>query len=77
MRLLNSLQLEKEIQLACLHNFRWTRAVCTSCVLFDRNYGGKGNNQQFGIFNEPFNNSKKSIETLSHHKYTQFHKNVP
>ncbi|XP_022175167.1 zinc finger MYM-type protein 1-like, partial [Myzus persicae] len=51
-------------------------AMCTFCVLFARDFGGKGNHQQLGILvNKPFNNWKKAIETLSHHSTTQFHKN--
>ncbi|XP_022170825.1 zinc finger MYM-type protein 1-like, partial [Myzus persicae] len=50
--------------------------MCTFCVLFARDFGGKGNHQQLGILvNKPFNNWKKAIETLSHHSTTQFHKN--
>jgi len=48
----------------------------TFCVLFARDFGGKGNHQQLGILvNKSFYNWKKAIETLSHHSTTQFHKN--
>jgi len=51
-------------------------AMCTFCVLFARDLGGKGNHQQLGMLvNKPFNNWKKAIESFSYHSATQFHKN--
>ncbi|XP_025420314.1 zinc finger MYM-type protein 1-like, partial [Sipha flava] len=50
-------------------------AMCTFCVLFARDFEGKGNHQLGILVNKPFNNWKKAIETLSHHSTTQFHKN--
>jgi len=50
--------------------------MCTFCVLFARDFRGKGNHRKLGILvNKPFNNWKKAIETLSHHNIIQFHKN--
>jgi hypothetical protein len=43
--------------------------MCTFCLLFARDFGGKGNHQQLGILvNRLFNNWKKAIEIFSHHK---------
>lgn len=45
--------------------------MCTFGFLFASDIGGKGNHQQFGmLFNKPFNNRKKGIETFSHHSTT-------
>ncbi|XP_072391085.1 52 kDa repressor of the inhibitor of the protein kinase-like [Diabrotica undecimpunctata] len=49
-------------------------SLCKMCVLFGQTEGGRGDQKLGSFVTKPFNNWKKALEKMEHHRNTNYHK---